>query len=775
MWRPQQNEMVTFQLIPHANVTNNNKRLWIVLHQMYHIYARPLARFERWTFREKDALWFDIVYRLGRVEFYVSTTAFQAPKLKRKLENKMNATLREASREALAVPPTADVYDFKYLRHDIYSLNTNTNDTKTPMAALLNVVDELIEPDDFARLSVCVDAYDRRRWAHRAAQILRKGEAPAGLLAAILGGVHALLSDIFDAIHGAFFKASDRAAKQPRASTAELAPPLSRTKADLPVFNTYMRAAVASPDRLTRDTIADSICGSYAELADANELIGVKVRIKARREQAINELNTLHLSPIRQPSFRASSDELSKLALQLPVAELQRKYADALNVSIAAESDVPTPFKSGGIHLGVTEYKDRTTAVSFPVDNADELYRAFTFIGGMGAGKDTAIKNWIIDAALNHGIGAIVPDVICEEGARGMADGLRDSLPPDRVIDLDLANGDYVVPLDLTEVITQLGRAGASRFADELVDFFGDIGEMAQSRRLLRAAAKASGGSLHNVKRIIENETYRFDVIERLQAEGNQRLANDLIEWGTNTQLGRKADALLNRLDEFFGNDTLYDVFCQDAMPDVDFARWMREGKVVIIRVPIRKLGAMAARTLVHWIALKTYMTRLLMAKDAQENGCFIVFNEPEQYSTEGLTRLMGRIGTEGRKERLGSLYAFHHWNKLPGHLQENLQGGGVQQFLFANDHRRTFELSAHRIEPLTLEDAVKLPNHHAIISARVGGTLQHAFICKMAAPQTKRYDNSFLTLRHARMYGRSWAELQNGGGERECYPESSS
>lgn len=79
----------------------------------------------------------------------------------------------------------------------------------------------------------------------------------------------------------------------------------------------------------------------------------------------------------------------------------------------------------------------------------------------------------------------------------------------------------------------------------------------------------------------------------------------------------------------------------------------MQEGKVVIIRIPNRKLGELSSKTLVHWITLNTFMTRMLMSKEEQKNGCFMVFNEPEQYATEGLTKLMGRIGTEGRKERI--------------------------------------------------------------------------------------------------------------------------
>ncbi|HDR7602480.1 TPA: ATP-binding protein, partial [Bacillus mycoides] len=122
-------------------------------------------------------------------------------------------------------------------------------------------------------------------------------------------------------------------------------------------------------------------------------------------------------------------------------------------------------------------------------------------------------------------ISAIIPEVIVEEGERGMADGIRDALPSDKIIDIDLSDENYIVPIDLTEVITKLGRKGASRFADEVTDFFGDMEKMARSKRYLKAAAKAAGGSLFNIKRILEDEGFRVSVIEQLLQEGNKRLA----------------------------------------------------------------------------------------------------------------------------------------------------------------------------------------------------------------------------------------------------------
>jgi len=793
----EKNNMVVYRIIPHADVTNNNKRLWKSIYKMFEMYEKPGSRLERegfkFRYREKDQFWFDVVFRqvngLKKIEFYIATSEYQALKLKRKIEGKLSVTITEASIEDLQIPvENTIIQDLKYLNHDVFSLNTNSNDTKTPISGIMSALDELQYDGDFARLSICAEAENRQKWiktAQWAYEKIKNGKVPHRAdingrrilngakigIAALINEVNDLITDTMQAFNNAFFKSEKDFKKEKVINKAysihdEVGTTrVNHEKGNQPVFKTRIRVAAHSEDRLTRETIAETITLSMADLADTNELHGIKVYHKGKRIKVIEELNTLTLNKSTKydanPNLM-STDELSKLALMMPNKELQRKYASELDVKMKVEVDIPKTLQdSTGIELGVSEVKDTKIPVFMPVNNPDTFYRGYTFIGGQGAGKDTAIKNWIIDGCLKHGISAIIPDVIVEDGQRGMADGIRDSLPPEKVIDIDLGNDEWIVPMDLTEVIRKLGKKGASRFADEMIDFM-DVEGKTRSQKILREAAKASGGSLYNIKRIIEDEEYRIDQIERLQKEGNIRLARDLLSWGTNDDLGSKADPVLNRLDTFFGNDTLHDIFAQEPKKEVDFEAWMREGKVVIIRIPNRKLGELATKTLVHWVTLKAFMTRMLMSKREQQNGCFIVFNEPEQYATEGLTKLMGRIGTEGRKERMGALYAFHHWNKLPQSLQENLQGGGVQQFLFANDHKKTFELSEHRFEDtIPMDQAVKLPVHHAIISVRAGQELQPAFICKMKPPMKPQYDNSYLTKRHARIFGRSWKELQ--------------
>lgn len=794
-----QNEMVVYRITPHADVTNNNKRLWKTIYKMYEMYESPKSRLDcdgfKLHYREKDYFWFDIVFKqqnnVKRIEFYVSTSRYQAQKLKRKLENKMSITMTEVEMEELHVPTEHTiVQELRYLHHDIFSLNSNTSDVKTPISNILNTLDELQYDGDFARLSICNEAENRTKWvknAQWAYEKLRNGKVPQRAtangkritngakvgVAGLVNEINSLVTDTFQAFANTFFKSDENFKHKKVIEKAHsvqdevFTTRVSHEKGNQPVFKSRIRVAAHSQDRLTRDTIGETLSLSLADLSETNELHGIKVKMSGRKNEIIDEMNTMKLSKKTKldPNVNLiSTDEMSKLALQMPNKDIQRKYADALNTKQRVEVEIPAALQDkNGIYLGEATVKDVKLPIYMPVSNPDNFYRGYVFTGGQGAGKDTAIKNFVVEGNLKHGISFIIPDAIVEEGDRGMADGIRDALPPENIIDIDLNDDDFIPPLDLTEVIQSLGRNGTSRFADEMIDFI-DIEGLNRSEKYLTDAAKASGGSLFNIKRIIEDEEYRLERIEELIAEGNTRLASELVQWGDNKELGTKCDAILHRLNRFFGNERLYDIFAQEPLKELDFAKWMREGKVIILRVPNgRGLGEHAVKTLVHWITLKVFMTRLLMSKEEQKNGAFIVFNEPEQYESEGLTKLMGRIGTEGRKERLGSIYAFHHWNKLQPSLQENLQGGGVQQFLFRNDHTKTFELSKHRFEgTIPLEQAFKLPDHHAIISVRASGEMQPAFICHMAPPVKQTYNNKHLTKQHTKQYGRPWQELQD-------------
>ncbi|WP_440274609.1 hypothetical protein [Ferdinandcohnia sp. SAFN-114] len=156
-------------------------------------------------------------------------------------------------------------------------------------------------------------------------------------------------------------------------------------------------------------------------------------------------------------------------------------------------------------------------------------------------------------------------------------------------------------------------------------------------------------------------------------------------------------------------------------------------------------------------------MTKLLM--DPNESKTFIVFNEPHQYLTEGLKNLMQRILLEGPKWRLAGLFAFHHFKLLKHGLDDDIRAAGINWFLFANDNKKVYEDLAEQLKPtFDVETAMQTEAYHAIVITRFNGKRQSPFLMKALAPPSQRYpeyDNSFLTKRHARQYGRHWREIE--------------
>jgi hypothetical protein len=852
----QKNKMITFKITPNISVSNNqNHKMWRMLHKLYEVYEATPSRITRngfhFTYRERDNIWFDTVFRQkdGKksVEFFISTTEIWAKKLRETIENYMKVTIEEVEVSSFSVPEgDIKLREINLARHDIFSLQTDAREQTAPVSSIMSTLNDITSDGDFARLSVCTEAFGREKWLKNASwahEKLTKGKVPqrakitpgkvltvlkVGLIT-LLNEMYDVINDTLNAVSNVFFKSENRYEKKSaidkrQALSSEINSTQlsnkSSNKINQPVWKTHIRIASKTNDPLRSELIMNTIGSAFSELSGDNELLPVKINFKKKREEVINELNTLQLSnrtKVDGDVSLLSCDELSKVSLQLPTATVQQKHEDALSVNKKVETDIPSIFihrqtkekvnigdieisigsnkikhkeaplnvirrKEYGLLIGHSEVKGQKIPICIPLNNPNEFFKGYVFQGQMGAGKDTAIQNFVTEGCLKHNISFVVIDQVNKEGREGMANGIRDSLPPEKLVDLDLSNEKYLPPLDLTEVMNKLGRKGADRFANELIQFLG-VDDMGQSKRLLRNFAKACNGSLYQLQQLLEDESLRCQRIKELREEGNTRLADELdkytSQYGMNKKeemvcvfdgqksLDSKAAAILNRLDSFLGDDTLFSVFAQPPKEEMSFETWMREGKTIIIRVPDRVLSLVAVKTLVHWITLKVLMTRLLMDNEGQENGAFIVFNEPQTYLKEnaGLADLMARIAVQGRKERLGSIFACHHIGQIK-EISEDLISGGVHWFLFKNDNKKTFEALETELKPnFDIESAMRTEKHRAINILNFGGDRKPAFLVKMLPPSYERYqayDNSFLTKRHASLYGRPVEEIEN-------------
>ncbi|MGW9001810.1 hypothetical protein, partial [Streptomyces koyangensis] len=246
----------------------------------------------------------------------------------------------------------------------------------------------------------------------------------------------------------------------------------SSNKINDPVFKTHIRVAAITQDPLRSELVVNTISSAFSELAGDNELTPFKIRFKARRKEIIEELNTLQLSKRTKADGDVSllsCDELSKISLQMPTAIVQQKYEDALLINKKVETDIPSIFihkkkkkgvrigdifinigsnnitfkenlqvetitKENGLLIGHSELKGNNFPIVIPIKNPNEFYKGYVFQGQMGAGKDTAIQNFVVEGNLKHNIPFVIIDQVNKEGREGMANGIRDSLPPEKIV-----------------------------------------------------------------------------------------------------------------------------------------------------------------------------------------------------------------------------------------------------------------------------------------------------------------------------------------------------
>lgn len=785
------NERITLRIIPHRNVKNSgNRNLWRVMHDLLAVRDPFLSRFDRrtFTYRPRPDIWWSIVMRQNAVEFYVTLPKDFGDVFLLKLKNHeqwSSCTVTEA--ELPPIPKEAEPYAVKFDRADMFSLTVNYAEQTTPIRDTLQTTHELSE-GDFAGLYVRLEAVNRRKWKQKADyewDVWQSGGMPerAGIdpnriwrtlglwLTLLFGEVQKLIEDTMDAMEGVFFQGAekrDRKKEKPINPEREAilvngsTSTSTNSKRNLPVYRTAIQLAVSAPTPARRAMLAHSMASAFGELAGDNRLHPVPLKIKYLSELG----NQLPPKWDWTPNL-LSTDEVGRI-IQLPTKDVQEEFAHVLEANKAVEVEVPAVFRDeSGILAGVAELKGEQYPVHLPKNDLDMLMTARAFIGSPRMGKDQAAINLVVESKRKHGIGAIVLDVIDERGNRGMADALRDHLPPEDVIDLNLGDFDYPVPVSMSSIVSTTNeRIASSRLAQELVNFFmGDDLTNHQTREYLREAAKAVNGDLLGIRSMFLDQTFRRERIAELRSKGRDTSLLEDFDQMSDGKQGQIYGPVMVRLGEILGDEALRPIFCQRPKPETDLGKWMAEGKVVIYRVPSRDLGEMAVSTLAHWIVLTVFLTKLARGGPPT----WLILNEPHQYLSDGFVHFAKRLLAEGPKYRLAPVFMFHHFKQFHAYPEfvEILLSSSLNWHVFKNTNDGVYQRLKGYLEPtFEPEQAMNATGRFQYIASWLGpnGEYQTPFLANALPLVGDRYeaqDNSFLTKRHSRQFGRSIDEVE--------------
>jgi hypothetical protein len=796
-----QNAKAVLRVIPHRNVLNSsNARLWHVMHDLLAVSDHWRQRVRRspgdgWTYRAKDDVWWAVTMRAEAegddtalaVEYYLALPEGYADVFDIKLRNHpqwSSCTLQAA--DAFPLPEQdADLYALKAARSDMFSLDYKRSEQTSPCRSILSVMREM-EAGDSATLLFRFQTVSRSRWKDQAEYEWNKwaeGRVPqraefdprrlargAGRLA-MAAGVQAfgMARQVLEAIEGSFF-----GNKEPlKGNEAELLGLLdperaallvngdlstpTKQKRNLPVFAAALHLVVGAPTAARRTMLAHSLASAFAELAGDNYLHPVELPAAD-----LEPLRRLDVPLYSRAPVLLSVEEVGKLC-QLPTAEVQREFEDALEANRRVEVEVPTPFMDDtGIYVGDTAIRDKRLPVYIPTANHDMLMTPRAVLGSPRMGKDMHVVNMVVEAYRHHKVGAVVLDVVDERnGHRGMADALRDHLPPEAVIDLNLGDTDHAIPVNLHGIVnTGNERVAADRLAKEVCAFLLTDQEQHRTKAYLRAAAKAVGGDLLGILLVLTCDGYREERLAEMQVKGMD--TTTLEEYG---RMGPQMQAavygpILVRLGDILDDEMLQPMFCQVPKPDANLRQWLADGKVVIYRVPTGILGEDTVRLLAHWITTTVFLTKLSMGAGGSP-PCWFVLNEPHQYLSEGFTHACKRMLAEGPKYRLAPVFMVHNLRQLPQDFTEVLMSASLNWHLFKNSNAYVYDRLATYLAP-TFDPATAMaatPAYHYIaVWLAPNGEYQTPFMVEAPPLVWKRYetqDHTFLTIRHSRQFGR--------------------
>lgn len=525
-------------------------------------------------------------------------------------------------------------------------------------------------------------------------------------------------------------------------------------------FNGYecsLRLICQGESKLRSDNISRGFITALKQLNGDNELIDKRVKEKKFDKWLEGKVKGRKVDTFFsfKKRFILTYKEMMHF-MKLPQQNLQKEYA--MKVNEREETTVHKSLRSAnGLLVGHSKEKNKSIPITIPTANKDDFAKSYVYLGSPRTGKDTAIINFIVEAAKN-GCGAIIPDVINESGNdRGMADSIRDALPPDKIIDINLGDFNNPIYFGMDDIIHLVGSNGVNLVANNLIKVL-QLDELQASKQLARMIFKAVRCNVYDAYCFLQSPKFAEVVYNRLLIT-DELLALQLEHhyFNQGQKINQAKSAILARLDDLLGNDIIKNMFAQQPNNRFDLRKWISEGKVVILRAMKNDLGDLGTQVLMYMLTLKVYWMKKMMHKDHPDQVTFLVYNEFFQYMSKGLEEVLSDAVVECPKFRLSFMFALHHDRQVSKDFWNVLKSASINFFLFKNTNFSVYKQMEEEINPIPLEVAMKTEKYESIFLPYIGGKQLTPIFVRMIPPPKQRmkmYDNGKLSQDHACKYG---------------------
>lgn len=514
-------------------------------------------------------------------------------------------------------------------------------------------------------------------------------------------------------------------------------------------YNGYecsLRIIIQGESKLRSDVVSRGFITALKQLNGDNELIDKRIKdkrfekwldkkVKARKIDSHFKFNKrLILTYKEMINF-----------IKLPQRNLQVDYE--IEVNEKGSTTVNKHFLSSkGLWMGNVSVRGKDQEFRLPTNDLDQLCGTYGFIGEPRSGKDMSCSRFIIELAKN-GHGAIVPDAIDEAG-RGMCDIIKQNLPEEKIVDIDLADFTNPIHFGLGDIVEAIGIHGVDIIANDVVGIL-ELDQNYSSKQLARLVAKACDCNLYDMFNFLKSDKYARMIQKRIIARGNELLKLQLEKeyFGVTIPQNIKG-AVINRLDELLSMSITKNLFAAPKNPAFDLQKFIEENKVVLIRMKKDGgLGEQGTKVMINLVLLKINWLKKIKKTD---NVTFIVFNEFHQYATTTFNEMLSSLILESPKYRLGINLIFHTPLKIDKKLWECIQSGSKGLFLFKNGNLGVFRDLMERIKPLDLEACTKIVKHESLFLSNMDNA--EPFFIKMKPAD--KFDANYISEKQTAAYG---------------------
>lgn len=737
-------EYVTLQIIPHSSNRNyNSSSIAKVIANLYQPLSKSFYQErDKKVFRTSKKCSFVIYLTKEFAGFYLICPKTITSLMKERLKDIWpSSTVKEANINPIYKNSTCYTYQLSYKYKDALSLAVDKK-SNILLNSLANIL-EMIENQDQVVIFYNIMPYPvNANWSRDCKRIHRefldnasiaKHEGFTDSLDNLLDTILSVPDIFLDVIFGNE-ETSTPKSKSPTDKRSDLGNELrsvfgernkelsksTLAKVNNPIVEVQAVVISASPEPSRAISNALYACQSYRVIDQDNEITYRKVRNKSLKSYRIEGIESMLMSVDECQNF-----------IQLPGKEVLDKF-NVIEQNNVTETVIPPQLLNGYIWLGNNTHSG-VTRPTFLCLNKDIASLPLLLVGPMGVGK-TFKATCIAKDSIKHKDGVIIIDYIkkCE-----FADSVSKCIPESEKIVLDLSEENDLQSLAFNEY--KLDKSTPFKWAESanlhqqemvaLIDSI-SIGDPLsdQMRKFFTSAADIvlihDGKSFKDVITCLESYEERhkyFDAIPgclmtylSAQVETLKQLDDD--EGGTKYN---KVEHIMSRVNLLREDIRLRLMFNKSTSQNIDFAKAMREGKSIIIKMPADKFRSKHSRNVLTtffiskiWLACNINGVLLKPGEDMRTYHLFLdeIFQAPTSY------RSLSEICRQSRKFRLQLIFTVHLLKDLDV-LNEGLKSAGASYILLQKCDKSNYVFLKEEIEDkgFSLADILHLKERHSI------------------------------------------------------------